>query len=71
MNLEMNVTISNHKDLANKHVSMYTEICFVRDKLQVGSNSLFAGKPVRTDITSPAIAMQVNKSGRDNSFVKD
>merc|ERR1712242_230090 len=24
----MNVTISNHKDLANKHVSMYTDICW-------------------------------------------
>ena len=71
MNLETNVTISSHKDPANKLVSMYMEICSVRDILMVGVNSIFAGKPVRIDITSPAIAMQANKSSRDSSFVKD
>ena len=70
MNLEMNVTISSLKNPANKIASMYTEICLGREMLQAGVNLINAGKPVSTECTSLAMAMQVNKSDRGTSFVK-
>ena len=70
MNLEMNVTIPSLKNPANKIASMCMEICLGRDQLQAGVNLIYAGKPVRNECTSLAMAMQAPKSDRGTSFVK-
>ena len=70
MNLERIATTSSHTNPAKTLVSKNMEIYSVSIQNQVGVYSISAGKPVRDQPTSPAMAMEAPKSSRGTSFVK-
>ena len=69
MHSKINAEISILPHIIKTNAEKNTEICSVDVENQVGRNSIYAGRAMRDQFTSPASAMDLNRSGRDTSFV--